>query len=547
MGTEKLSADLDLISNEDQWNGKAIRRRKKLAQMMQEKIQIKANPPEEKAFIQRLLTKKIPFLSGFLQSLKSTGSSITSLLIKVQDSSSHALQGANAGFQYIGLGLAAINFVRIPLIYLSAFIVGEKPPFTLSTGANWAYSAVLLGLTLAALLVPVAAPPIAILMASMGLVAGVVSLGNMIYQRYKLQKSLKNINADIEEKEAVLDSIQQQARTLEEQLTSLDKEDKNYQTKAGEICKKIDALERQYESTKNELQGCHDKKLLDEKTLSGMGSAAFMDKGVGIVLSSIAVIGLVLSLFFPPVGLGLVAASAGLGTLYVVGRVAASVIGPLLAPHLKKLGEKFANTSENTEDEQLSHDLDKTLTNQSPSSPAEQMNYRSTTRQGELPILGSTLKTMRGLFGEEAGKQLHALKDDAVEMGKLDDQLLKIIESGSHLEALNFFRNLAVVAQKENCPHGDLQCLFNKFSNMSGVLPLLERALDKVKNGDLVLSEVERVELHASEPLIAILQQSERRIDLDFLVPSHISHTTRSDAVMSEKQEKEEYEQCSLK
>ena len=533
MGTEKLSADL--TDGEEQWSDEAIRRRKKLAKKIQKPVQIMANPPEQEAFILNLLTKKIPLLAGFLQSLKSTGSSITSLLIKTQDSSSQTLQSANAGFQYAALGLAAINFVRIPLIFLFAAIAGEKPPFTLSNGASWAYSALLLGLTLTALLVPVAAPYIAVAIAGISLITAVVSLGNMIYQRHKLKQVLVATNDNIQKNEAILDDIQQRARTFETQLASLNKEDKNYQKKAAEICKKIDKLEQHYLSTKTELQTLHDKKLLDEKTLDGMGVSAFMDKGVAIVLGSLTVIGAVLSLFFPPVGVGILLASAAIGTLYLIGRIAVPVVAPIIVRQVKKMGEWFANASENKEGNKLSHDLNATLINQSQVSPNALVTSGSVAGIEPLLVSGSTLKTMKGLFGEGARQQLHALKDDAIEMEQLDNQLLTIAERGRPIDALSFFRNLSVIAQAENCSHGDLQSLFNKFSNMNKVLPLLEKALEDVKSGALVLSDVEKAELQASKPFMFLLQQSDRELDWDVL------------GLPSEMHDKEESEQLSLK
>ncbi len=533
MSTEKLSADL--TDSEEQWSDGAIRKRRKLAKKMQKPVQITANPPEQEAFILNLLTKKIPLLAGFLQSLKSTGSSITSLLIKTQDSSSQALNSANAGFQYAALGLSAINFVRIPLIFLFAIIAGEKPPFTLSTGASWAYSALLLGLTITALLVPVAAPYIAVAIAGISLITSVISLGNMIYQRYKLKHALAKTNDDIQNNEAILDDIQQRARILETQLASLNKEDKNYQKSAAEICKKIDKLEQHYLRTKTELQILHDKKLLDEKTLSGIGVTAFLDKGVGIALASLTVIGAVLSLFFPPVGVGILLASAAMGTLYLIGRIVVPIVAPVIVTQVKKLGEWLANAFENKKGNKLTHDLDSTLTSQSQASPTEPTPPSSAPGNEAPSVSSSTLIAMKGLFGKGAGEQLRLLGQDAAEMELLDNQLLKIAERGNPIDALNFFRNLAVIAQIEDCSHGDLHSLFNKFSNMNKVLPLLDKALEDIESGALVLSDAEKSELRASKPFMVILQHSERSLDMDVLGPSPVNH------------DQEESEQLSLK
>lgn len=139
---------------------------------------------------------------------------------------------------------------------------------------------------------------------------------------------------------------------------------------------------------------------------------------------------------------------------------------------------------------------------------------------------------MRELFGINVSQRLQELKEDALEMEKLDNRLSAIVESQNHREVLKFFQNLAVIAQMEECPHGDLRCLFDKFSKMDKVLPLLEEALDEVKEGSLILSKEEKAALYASEPLMAILKQSKRLTDLSFLVSS-----TQNTASLNEMQE----------
>lgn len=79
-----------------------------------------------------------------------------------------AAQAAGNGFQWAGLGLALIDFFRIPLIYLAALLIGQKPPITLNKNARWLYSTVLLVLTIISLTVPAAAPPIALVTAILG-------------------------------------------------------------------------------------------------------------------------------------------------------------------------------------------------------------------------------------------------------------------------------------------------------------------------------------------------------------------------------------------
>lgn len=517
MSREKLPNDLI----------ERLRSAENLAEEMSMKVQITPVPPEQKKFILRLLINKIPLLSGFLQSLGSSGTATTAL-IKSLGNTSQALQGASAGFQYAGLGVAAVNFVRIPLIYFFALIAGDPPPFTLSNNARWAYSALLLGLTLTAILVPAAAPPIALAMASLSLILSLVSIGNMIYKRYTIKKSLRETNEKIKVQEDLLEEMQENAKLLSKKLKELDENDEE---NAKAICKEIEDLNYKYEIKKAKLQELSNKKLEDEKTLKGLGTAAFMDRGVTAALTSVAIIGLALSLFFPPVGLGIVAGSAGLGALYVVGRVAIALLAPIVSAQIKKLGLWKSQTDEN--EESLEPSLDDSLENQSSlSSEKYKVSLNKEAPTSESKNEGSTLKTMRELFGINVSQRLQELKEDALEMEKLDNRLSAIVESQNHREVLKFFQNLAVIAQMEECPHGDLRCLFDKFSKMDKVLPLLEEALDEVKEGTLILSKEEKAALYASEPLMAILKQSKRLTDLSFLVSS-----TQNTASLNEMQE----------
>ncbi|KTD42052.1 coiled-coil protein [Legionella parisiensis] len=488
-------------------------------------MKIIPQPPEQKKFILRLLINKIPLLSGFLQSLGGSGTATTAL-IKSLGNTSQALQGASTGFHYAGLGIAAVNFVRIPLIYFFSLIAGEPPPFTLSNNARWAYSALLLGLTLTAILVPAAAPPIALAMASLSLVLSLVSIGNMIYNRYKIKKSLQETNEKIKPQEDILELKRENARLLGLKLKNLKKSDEDYEKNAMAICKEIEDLNIEYEIERVKLQKLYNDKLNHEQTLKGLGTGAFVDRGVTAALTSVAIIGLSLSLFFPPVGLGIVAGSAGLGVLYVVGRVAVSLLAPVVSSQLKKLGLWNSKTNENEESLEPSLNPDDSLTEENPMD-----KETSTFAEGPKSTMNnedSTLKTMRELFGINASKRLQELKEGAIEMDILDSRLSAIIETQNHREALKFFQHLTIIAQMEECPYGDLRCVLDKFSNMDKVLPLLEDALEEVKNGMLIISKEEKVALYNSEPLRIILKRSERLSDLSFLISS-TQHTESRD------------------
>ncbi|WP_031567887.1 hypothetical protein [Legionella wadsworthii] len=504
MSTEKLSKET--LVKEKKWNEEEFLKREQFAKEMSVKIQITPNSEEEKNFILRLLILKVPLLSGFLQSLGNTGGAMTALIKSLGDTS-QAVQGASSGFHFASLGIAAINFIRIPLIYFFSMIAGKWPPFTLSNNAKWAYSAVLLALALTGILVPAAAPPIGIAVAGLSLALSLYSIGNMIYKRQKIKKSINQAKVDIEVNEEILKDIRKKASLLYSELKAADTDEERIR-----ICELIDDLQIEHKSTTATLQVLYNNKIKDEKTLEGLGTAAFMDRGVAAALTSLVIVGLVLSIFFPPVGLGIAAGSAGLGALYIVGRVGVSLIAPIIKAQWEKRKSQKEKTEDNQESPEPSPGLDESLRSQSTLSGSE--NERDLEED-------STLKTMKELFGLKATQRLKELKENAIEMDKLDNRLTQIVTSQNHREVLRFFQNISVIAHMEECPYGDLKCLFDKFTSINEALPLLETALEEVQNGSLDLSKKERETLYASEVFKGIIMRSAHPMDLSFLISSH--------------------------
>lgn len=380
-----------------------IQDREVLIKLMQEEVTIKPNSPKEKAFILDLLTTKIPLLANFLK----RGSSIGNLSAQIAQlhHSSQALQGASTGLDFVSIGFGVIDFFRFPAIYLAAYIVGEPPPITLSNNARWLYSAVILGLSLTAILVPVTASPIALTLASLGLAVSVVTTVNLIYQRRQVRKGLNETNSEIEIETGKLKVLQEQAKKLELQLAGLKKNDEHYQQNATELCKEIDELNGRYSKTKEQLQTLHDKKLKQETKLGNMGGMAFMDKGVSIALSSLAIIGVVLTLLFPQIGLAILAATAALAVTYLVVRVT----GPYILSGLKTVGSWLAGKFGYDTAEGDAPKLDNTLEKQSKDKPEPQIKEELSEDphvQNDQSIKDSTLKTMEGLNSPEINRNL---------------------------------------------------------------------------------------------------------------------------------------------
>lgn len=425
----------------DTLSEKEIQEREALIQMMQEEVIIKGNPPKDKAFILDLLTSKIPLLAGFLDG----GGKIADLSTRIAQlhHSSQALQGASTGLDFVGLGFSIINFFRFPAIYLAAYIVGEKPPVTLSNNARWLYSTVILGLSVTAMFVPAAAPPITLILASLGLAVSLGTMVNLIYQRRKVRKGLKETNSDIEVTINELAALQEQAKQLGSKFGSLNKNDEHYQQNATKLCKEIDELNGHYLKTRGKLQTLYDQKLAQETKLGMMGGMAFMDKGVSIAISSLAIIGIVLTLFFPQVGLAILAATATLAVTYMVARIA----GPYIISGLKTMGTWLAGQFKSVTDPSDSPELANTLDKQSKDRAeqrAENESPKARNAQEIEPVLkDSTQKTMEGLNSlehiENSPKYIETVQRETKAESSLtikssnsgDEDEVEVVEDGS--------------------------------------------------------------------------------------------------------------------
>jgi hypothetical protein len=271
----------------------------------------------------RAATKRIPWLSRFIQNIDDTGDAIvkigdrvSSLQEKLQDTPGS--QTIGHAFHFGTVGMAAFDFLRVPFIYLAAYILGEEVPINLNNNARWLYSGVLLTLAIISLTVPVTATVIGFVGASLGLAVGVFLLGKTLYERYQLGREKKKIERviDIEEEEMLL--IQQEAEELEKLLKEAREEEEIIA-----IYQEIAVLRERYISQHALLEELKNKELHLTQKIEEVGIMQVVDKGIGVCLSSLTIIGLALSLFFPTVGLGILTGVAIAGGIYLAARLTA--------------------------------------------------------------------------------------------------------------------------------------------------------------------------------------------------------------------------------
>jgi hypothetical protein len=230
---------------------------------------------------------------------------------------------ADQVFMLDSLALFFINFFRIPFIYLTAYWSGKKVPLTLSNNTRWAYSAILLGLAITALAAPVTAPVIAFVSAGFALVGSAIYLRNILLERQKLSREIKLLDLTLVVEERNMLGIQEQAKILEERLNGAC-DDKSIR----DVCNHITELGKQYEAQKIKIQDLYNKQALYQQLMNEFNFKK-IDKAVSVFMASATVIGLVVSLFFPPAGLVILATVAFASTTYIVGRASAPLFQSL--------------------------------------------------------------------------------------------------------------------------------------------------------------------------------------------------------------------------
>lgn len=237
-------------------------------------------------------------------------------------------------------------------MYLTAYLLKQQVPFNLSNNLRWAYSGMLLTLTLTAFALPVTAPVIGFVLASIGVVASTFFLAKLFYQRSKLTQEDRALQRQINHIENSMASIQAEANLLESQLN-----------KAGEeheviaVIQEISLLHECYQSDKKSLETLYDQRMKQQQLIAQLSFNKVLLRGMSLFLACASVVGLVLALFFPPVGLGILAAVALTSASMILARVFTPIVHAMAgwltqklsaAPHYEPLKQEPNNEQENT-------------------------------------------------------------------------------------------------------------------------------------------------------------------------------------------------------
>ncbi len=331
---------------------------------------------------------KIPMLAKLLRKVDNTGEAV----VKVGEDvdffhDSKATESISHGFHFGGVAMAAFDFVRIPLIYLTAFILKEEIPISLNKNARWAYSGIVLGLAITAVAVPVAAPVIAFVLAGLGLVVSSFLLGKILYERYQLNLKSKELKKDLQFELNEMELIQQDAARLENNLGEAREEEH-----IGVIYQEIAILKERFDTQKELVEVVKSKQLRLNEKIESLRTLTIVNRSVAIFLAGVTISGLVVGVFFPPVGLGIVTGAAIVGLAYVAVRISIPLIRAIhnwikskSKPDAEPIAENPA-TQENSLDNELMHestaDVFKALKKNGPSikaaEPVNQTNEQIT-------------------------------------------------------------------------------------------------------------------------------------------------------------------------
>jgi len=303
-------------------------------QLMQQRILYLRRLPYNTFY--RPASKKLPFISRFIVETTMTGNAV----VQVKSSVSSLLDTGSAGsslsgLQFGTLALAMLDFYLIPIVYLSALILSEEVPFNLANNTRWLYSALMLSLTLAALFIPGAALLIGLATGITSLSVSTFLLGRAIHERYQLGRERKNIRMQGLIVEHEIDRIQNTAEALKTLL--IDTEDPEQIAAIGD---KIMRLQEHYNAQKKLMKDLKVQELEVNEKIKEVGLFKIFERCLFVTLGALAIIGLVLSLFNPPVGVMMLTVVSIISLSFIVTRLAVPVfkyLGGLIVDKCSKL------------------------------------------------------------------------------------------------------------------------------------------------------------------------------------------------------------------
>lgn len=281
----------------------------------QREITFVAEPGEKKHQLLALL-QRIPLLIGLLQSVNGIGASSIKL-IEVGHEVTPLLKDTNFNLQVFGIVIAFIDFIRIPLIYLASYLLGQEVPFTLTKNAKLLYAGTLLAIGIIGLTVPGAASLMVLLSSALGFGMSLATLGRHIYSAYSLTKRLEKLPIEISEK---LQELKDSKKNINKLLLEI----KSNGTPENLLPQKLESLKEEsktYYDLEEDIQNLYDKQLKYSEKLQKLRGVSLIDKAVGFSIAILVLAGVATAGFFPLIGISVITAAASIAILYVAARV----------------------------------------------------------------------------------------------------------------------------------------------------------------------------------------------------------------------------------
>lgn len=308
--------------------------------------------------------KKILFLAQIIKTTGDSGKAIMQIGSSIRTFNNikpteSLTQGLNIGT----IAFAALDFFLIPFIYLTAYLLDGKAPINRSNNAKWLFSAIVLALAITSICVPAIAVAIAFTTASISLTLSLFLLGQALYECYHLSKERRATRKLIAGVESQIEESQNKASRLR---TALD--DVSTEQQLLLQYEQIISLQEIFNAQKEYLIQLKLTELKLSKKIKNAGLVQVMDRSVGLSLCTMGMIGLIVSLYFPVVGLGILTAVSAISLAYLIIRLAVPLLQLLAGWIMSKfrsgtgeriskddLGQTHANNKEPSTDLMIEH------------------------------------------------------------------------------------------------------------------------------------------------------------------------------------------------
>lgn len=384
----------------------------KLTEMRDFDYEFTARAPAEVGNQTLTVLKRIPVFSSLISSLDGSAGSL-SRFAEITGRATVTTQAVGHSMQYVSIGVDAINFLLVPVMYAVAWYYDEKLPFKLSDKAKWLYSAVILGLAIASAATSgVVAGALVGTIVGLGAVASISTFAILVKDIRQHYKKIKELDK----------AITQAENELEEILQDIQREDLSEEY--------VDYKYHAYLAKKNSIQDLYDQRLEEQTQVKAKDGLHMLDTGVGMGFAMIAGIGAILTIKaigMVTAGYVVLAATGALGFTYMTGRILSSLVPEgfkSLARWWNKSRREINDVVENTLDNSSENELENTISQETPVLLGTQPTQEQTvvadlkhTASPETPILLLTSprqeQTSEFLMHHLLGvQQAHSVLDD---------------------------------------------------------------------------------------------------------------------------------------